>query len=256
MISLILVGLGVVGLGTIMTLIEKLDIRSETTWRDWLYWFITPLFTGTLSRAVLMMTLGLSANFVTNRSFLINLPFWLQLILALLITDGAGYLSHRLRHSLWLWPTHQVHHSPKKLNWVMAARLHPADEILDAFLMSLPLILLGFDPNVFLYLGPFYFIHTIVLHAHVSWDFGPLKFIFVSPALHHWHHSNTVYNKNFSGVFSFYDVIFKTFYLPKTLPVTYGVNHQDFPQTIWGHMKFPFAKKSYSNTKVHLNLTT
>merc|ERR1739848_771745 len=56
------------------------------------------------------------------------LPFWPQLLLALLVSDFFAYWQHRMTHlSELLWPFHAVHHHALRLYSVNTIRFHLVD---------------------------------------------------------------------------------------------------------------------------------
>jgi sterol desaturase/sphingolipid hydroxylase (fatty acid hydroxylase superfamily) len=171
------------------------------------------------------------------------LPIWLQAILSLLIADIIGYWSHRLRHTPGFWKFHVIHHAPVRLDWLAAARMHPVDDIVDNTLVGVPILLLGFDLRLFAFLGPVLLLHTLLVHANVRWNFGPLRWVFVSPALHRWHHARDLENRprNFAGMFAFVDWIFGTFYLPAEQPVVFGTLDENLPDGLSGQLVYPFS---------------
>ena len=68
---------------------------------------------------------------------------------------------------------------------------------------------------------------SVLIHSNVRVGFGPLRFLFVSPEFHHWHHSNhrEARDRNFAGQLSFLDALFGSFHLPRgQIPTTYGLD--------------------------------
>jgi sterol desaturase/sphingolipid hydroxylase (fatty acid hydroxylase superfamily) len=77
----------------------------------------------------------------------------------------------------------------------------------------------------------------------VSWTYGPLRYVFASPAFHRWHHTSEEegLDKNFAGLFPFIDVIFGTFYMPvERQPQRFGILHNDVPEGLLGQLVYPF----------------
>ena len=80
-------------------------------------------------------------------------------------------------------------------------------------------------------------------HANLPWTFGPLCNIVVSPASHRWHHTmdEEGQGKNFAGLFSFYDVLFGTYYLPsRRQPGNFGLGDEAMTENFIGQMLYPF----------------
>ena len=222
---------------------------------DGLYWVLTPLFTGTLSRGLVLGLVG-ALGFAVGHgldgfAFLARvqaampfarMPWVAQFFLALLISDAIGYGSHRLRHTRVLWNLHAVHHSAEELTALAAARLHPLDEALDSTLMGVPVLLLGFPLEVFAVLGPFFVLHTLLLHANLRWSFGPLGAVFASPRFHRRHHARELPAKNFGGVFAFFDVLLGTFELPAQDVGVFGIVERDVPENLLRQLAYPFIR--------------
>src|SRR4030095_8565844 len=86
---------------------------------------------------------------------------------------------------------------------------------------------------------------ALLLHADVSWSFGPLRYVIASPRFHRWHHTTEEegLDKNFAGLFPFLDLIFGTFYMPPGRePFRFGVLHDDVPVGLAGQLAYPFRR--------------
>src|SRR5258706_11414517 len=83
---------------------------------------------------------------------------------------------------------------------------------------------------------------SVLIHSNVRVGFGPLRFLFVSPEFHHWHHSDhrEARDRNFAGQLSFLDALFGSFHLPRgQKPTTYGLD-QPMPQRYLPQLLYPF----------------
>ncbi|MBR1204698.1 MULTISPECIES: sterol desaturase family protein [unclassified Bradyrhizobium] len=88
-----------------------------------------------------------------------------------------------------------------------------------------------------------YYWQAWLVHANVRLNHGPLRHVLVSPEFHHWHHSSetAARDKNFAGLFSFYDVLFGSTYLPKGQnPKAFGVDHP-MPSSYLALLAYPFV---------------
>jgi sterol desaturase/sphingolipid hydroxylase (fatty acid hydroxylase superfamily) len=146
----------------------------------------------------------------------------------MLCIDFTSYIIHRFMHSQpWLWHVHSVHHSAKVLTPLTTYRQHPLEPLIlnvcRAGAAGLGLVFFrAFFPNetpVFtLYgLGAGFFVYMFTVNLHhsmipVSYP-KVLRRIFVSPHLHHLHHSKNEkhFNCNYGVVFSVWDQIFGTY---------------------------------------------
>lgn len=83
-------------------------------------------------------------------------------------------------------------------------------------------------------------------HSNLNISWGPLKYIFNSPAMHIWHHDKVnhfQFGQNFGIVFSIWDWIFKTAYFPTGQPQEIGFNgEENFPADIPRRFLWPIYK--------------
>jgi sterol desaturase/sphingolipid hydroxylase (fatty acid hydroxylase superfamily) len=259
--SFLVVYVGLALLAPLFTVLERWRPATPTprTARalrtDLVYWFVTPLLTGTFTRVLTLGVVGLAgyaSGFGTEgERFLArvgdampfgHLPFVLAFPVALLVADAVGYASHRLRHTAALWRLHAVHHGIEELTALGAARLHPLDEAIDGVLIGASVLLLGFAPSVFAAIGPFCLLHTIFLHANVPWSFGPIGRVLASPRFHRRHHARDLPPANYGGVFALWDVVFGTFDMPTHDPVPFGIVERDVPEGFFGQLAYPVRR--------------
>lgn len=172
-----------------------------------------------------------------------QLPIALQALLALLLADFVGYWMHRAFHRAPLWRVHAIHHSTEQLDWLAAARVHPLNAVLARMAQVAVLVPLGFDPRVLAGAAPVFAIYGLLLHANVSWSFGALRYVLASPAFHRWHHAADAegLDKNFAGLFPFWDLVFGTFHLPAGGRARrYGLVGESVPDGVLGQLAYPF----------------
>lgn len=107
-------------------------------------------------------------------------------------------------------------------------------------------MLIGPSVKAVLIVAQFLFFCVILLHSNVNWDFGPLRWVFVSPLYHRWHHTTEAegLDKNFAGTFPIWDVLFGTAHFPRREPTRFGVNHEAPPETLPGQLVYPFRGPS------------
>jgi sterol desaturase/sphingolipid hydroxylase (fatty acid hydroxylase superfamily) len=158
------------------------------------------------------------------------------------VGDFISYWRHRLEHTRWLWPTHAIHHSDAEMTWLTLARFHPLNRLFTMVVDVGVLALLGFPQwalvaNVILrhYYGEF-------IHADLPWTYGPVRWLFVSPVMHRWHHARDVTGagSNFATVLSIFDQAFGTYYVPGICNVPLGVTDEMGKGTI-GQLAYPFV---------------
>lgn len=196
----------------------------------------------------LALAIGLIARTV-NRYSLVMTPDWVWAGLGPAVTlsvtifagDFVSYWRHRLEHTRWLWPTHAIHHSDTEMTWLTGNRFHPVNRLVTTVVDNTALALLGAPPwaiavNELIrhYYGEF-------VHADLPWTYGPLGAIFVSPAMHRWHHARDVTGagSNFATVFSIFDRLFGTLHVPGPCRVPLGVTDDIGPGAM-GQLTYPF----------------
>ena len=179
------------------------------------------------------------------RAAVSGLPWLVQFVLAMLLTDFMQYWFHRLFHQVpFLWGFHAVHQSARAMDWLASGRMHLIEIVLLRGVTSLPLLTLGFLPSVMqAYVGLVY-VWSSLLHANLGGDFNRLGHWLALPRFHHWHHALDAegVDKNFAIHFPFYDRLFGTYYLPEgAWPKAYGVPEQ-VPAGYLAQMKYPFVR--------------
>lgn len=154
-----------------------------------------------------------------------NLPPFVVAFAAVFLGDFIGYWRHRMEHLPLFWPSHAVHHSDDEMTWLAVFRFHPFNRLTTVtidfawlFAMGLPEYAVMSQLLVRSYYGAF-------IHADLPWTYGWWGKIFVSPAMHRWHHARDVqaYNTNFATVFSLFDRALGTFRVPGPCDVPLGV---------------------------------
>lgn len=226
--------------------------RFHAEWRtDLIYFAVSHLFVqffGVITQApakVLFGQLGLD----TFHTWVQELPFIVEFLLALLVTDLFQYWAHRLFHShVYLWRFHSVHHSTQSMDWLAGSRTHFVDIFVTRSISFIPLYICGFSTITFNAYIIFVSIHAVLIHANTRINFGIFKYIFVTPQFHHWHHSDdpNIYGKNFAIHFPFLDKIFGTYYLPGDVwPEGTGVREANYPKGYLKQLFYPFTKSPF-----------
>ena len=184
--------------------------------------------------------------FTQGHGPLAHLGFWPQVALYLLGSDLVMYTTHRLFHTARMWRFHAVHHSSEHLEWTSASRFHPVDQILHGILSDVVMLLLGIPPEVLVWLMPFNVGTSALVHANLDWDFGPFRYVLVSPVFHRWHHTSADRggSSNFAGTFPLYDLMFGTFHMPAgQRPDAYGVDDPHFPSGFLRQLRYPLRSR-------------
>ncbi len=222
---------------------------------DLCYWFFVPVLTRMVRIGLLVLGAslifgikdpdGLVAFYDNGHGPLSVLPLWIQAIMFLVVSDFMLYWAHRMFHGGAFWKYHAIHHSSEELDWISAARFHPANLFLGTVAVDVILLMAGITPNVMLWVGPFTIFHSAFVHANLKWTLGPFRYVIATPVFHRWHHTalDRGGDTNFAGTFPVWDILFGTFRMPEgELPDNYGAENDTVPQSIEGQLVFPFRQ--------------
>jgi len=172
-------------------------------------------------------------------------PLFFQVILALIVAEFGLYWAHRTAHLWWpAWCWHAVHHSVTKLWFINTGRFHLFDSLWKvAFSLTLG-VLAGAPKEIIMWvlvITPFV---GFLTHCNVNMKCGWLNWVFNTPELHRWHHSQVPEegNRNFGENLVFWDVVFGTRYLPKNRRPPIDIGCIDpVPKRFLGQILFPFT---------------
>ncbi len=161
-----------------------------------------------------------------------SLPVHLFFTFLVIVAYDFGFtMLHFAFHRVpFLWNLHKVHHSAEHLTPLTVARFHLGEYVLQKISEGLTL---GLIFGIFFYLLPesinIYKVFGLSIfgilfssigvfrHSHIWISYGPLDYIFCSPAMHQIHHSTEArhLDKNFSQIFSLWDRLLGSLYVPK-----------------------------------------
>ncbi|MEZ4359500.1 MAG: sterol desaturase family protein [Kofleriaceae bacterium] len=176
-----------------------------------------------LSAAATLLRVPVYLWIYEHRFFDLPRAWWTWLVL-LFAEDLCYYWFHRLHHEVRvLWSTHVNHHSSLHYNLSTALR-QPWATPLTGPIFWVPLLLVGFAPEMVLTAQAVSLLYQFWLHTEAIGKLGPLEWIFNTPSHHRVHHgANPAYlDKNHGGIFIIWDRLFRTF-APEIEPVRYGL---------------------------------
>lgn len=166
---------------------------------------------------------GMTFGFITWHFYLLlwkisplNLGHtWSVVFICFVLDDFRYYWAHRLAHRCrWVWASHVNHHSSQHYNLTTALRQPWTATFTGIIVLSGPLILLGFNPALVLFVQGVnllyqFWIHTEAIDKLPRW----FEAIMNTPSHHRVHHGrNPRYlDRNYGGVFIVWDRIFRTF---------------------------------------------
>ena len=171
--------------------------------------------------AIPLIAAGVAASYANRLGFglfnLIDLPFWAEVIAAMILLDMAIWLQHLISHKVpILWRMHRVHHSDRDLDASSALRFHPFEMALSALYKLVIIMALG--PAILAVV-----LFEIVLNASAMFNHANLKLplwldrvlrtVVVTPDMHRVHHSvrPREYNHNYGFCLSIWDRMFQTY---------------------------------------------
>ncbi len=206
-------------------------------WRtDLTYFLVSSIFIQWTTIATLRPAEALFSWAVVDKDWRAQVgmqPALLQLIEILLITDFVQYWVHRAFHRIpALWRFHRVHHSAEAMDWLAGSRLHIVDVLLTRSLTYIPLFALGFSEMALGIYAVVVSVQATMIHANIRFRFGLLRYLFVTPQFHHWHHSDQpeAIDKNFAVHLPLWDYLFGSYFMPKNRwPRSYGIHGKRIP---------------------------
>ncbi len=174
-------------------------------------------------------------------------PVVAVILLAIVVGDFVGYWRHRFEHNSFMWPSHAVHHSDTEMTWLSLERFHPINRITTFVIDSSALLLLGLPPYAVVANSFIRHYYGFFIHADLPWTYGKWNILFVSPAMHRWHHSadRKAFGSNFATVFGIWDWAFGTHYVPGPCESALGVADEMEP-TLWSQLTYAFRPKAYA----------
>lgn len=185
--------------------------------------FVTPLIV--LAINAVHLTLQSNHLILPMSQTWAALPGVLVAFIALFLGDFVAYWRHRLEHTDALWPSHVMHHSDTAMTWTTGLRFHPINRLTTSLIDTTFLALLGFPTWVLVLNNLVRHHYGLFIHMDLPWTYGRLGRVFVSPAMHRWHHIRDANGAgvNFATVFSVFDQAFGTFHVPGPCTVPLGV---------------------------------
>jgi len=147
----------------------------------------------------------------------VELPYWFEVLAAVILLDLAIYLQHLLMHRLpLLWRLHRVHHADLDIDMTTGARFHTLEILLSMLIKGLVIFLLG--PALLAVLIFEILLNGMALFNHANLRLPValdrrLRRLIVTPDMHRVHHSilRRETDSNFGFNLSLWDRLFKTY---------------------------------------------
>ena len=177
-------------------------------------------------------------------------PLWQRVLVGLVVGEIGFYWGHRWAHEIpLLWRFHSIHHSVEHLYFLASAHAHPIDNVFIRLCGLIPAVILGVASPLDASGGAVSLAIVLIatlwgffIHANFRLRLGPLEWLIATPAFHHWHHTLAEpRNRNFAYMLPIMDWIFGTYYLPRKLPLSYGIKAK-LPASFAGQLLYPFRR--------------
>lgn len=149
---------------------------------------------------------------------------WLNAIILFLAVDFLYYWAHRMSHEINLfWIGHVVHHQSEDYNLSVALRQGALQKIFTSP-FYLPLAILGFSPDWFMYILAWNTLYQFWIHTEKIDKLGWLEWILNTPSHHRVHHGRDpkYIDKNHAATLIIWDRMFGTFQVEEERP-HYGI---------------------------------
>lgn len=177
-------------------------------------------------------------------------PFWLQVLMAIVVADLGITLMHWLSHrSAWLWRLHAVHHSVRRMYGLNGLMKHPLHLGLEALAGTLPLVLLGMPVDIAGVLAFAIGVQLLLQHSNVDMRIYPLRHLFAWAPVHRFHHLRygRAGDVNFALFFSFWDRLLGTAFHSnyRVAGEDLGIGSQpDYPDDYLAQLAEPFVERA------------
>ena len=221
----------------------------RTEWReDLFYYLVSSLLVQVLTFLTFIpaKSILVLAPLTEARAWIGALPFAVQFMAIMFLTDFVQYWVHRAFHRIpRLWRFHAVHHSARSMDWMAGARMHFLEILALRSTTVIPMFVLGFSQGAINAYILVVYLYATFVHANLRWRFPVIEKFLVTPRFHHWHHGieDEAVDVNFAVHFPLFDRLFGTYHLPKERwPSGYGVQGHPVPKGYVAQFKYPFRR--------------
>lgn len=234
---LALIGLGFFMQGIALCLhpARKTEQKTDLVWD--LIGAISPrIFFIVIAAAIAIPLQGWLSSYswiVSAREYIMSTPFWLLVIVYIVLIDLLDYWMHRALHTPLFWHQHAWHHAPKVIYWISGLRTSPGQIIIRIIPSTIFAAFISFEQ--FINLGIFFLIFFTLsqhfIHSNMRIPYEKyIELLFVTPRYHMVHHSvaRKFSDTNFAQIFV-WDKLFGTYTDPALVPenAPSGLNYKN-----------------------------
>lgn len=235
---------------------EKNWVGGKNDWNlDLTYYIIN--YSIKLIAQFLFIWLAESISFLSL--FPMQLPFWMQVIIALTIIDFFLFLVHWQSHQYqFLWKLHAIHHSSERLYFLNGEKRHALHQVIEGTPGIILCLVIGTPQPVVVAALAILAINMFMQHTNLDYKAGVLKKFFCVAELHRWHHRADYKDAqvNYGAWLTIWDRLFNTAYDSLKMQTELGAigiaEEKNFPKNYWKQFLYPFNKKIRQNSKTIL----
>ena len=212
------------GIFVLVALWELAGPRRTLNRPRWLRWYgnigITVLNTLAVRLVIPLAPVAL-AVIAADRGWgvlnLVELPFWLAVVLAVVLLDLVIYLQHVMFHAVpALWRLHRMHHADLDFDVTTGFRFHTIEIVLSVLLKLAAVLVIGAPAAAVVIFEVLLNGTSMFNHGNVRLPTGldrVLRWIVVTPDMHRVHHSDipAETNSNFGFNLPWWDRLFGTY---------------------------------------------
>ena len=212
------------GVFVVVALWELARPRRGLAYPRWLRWYAN-LGLAALNTALVWLLVPLVpvalAVIAESRGWgllnLVELPFWLEVALAVVVLDFAIYLQHVVFHAVpALWRLHRMHHADLDFDVTTGARFHPVEILVSVAIKLAAVALIGAPAAAVLIFEILLNTTSMFNHGNLrmpAWLDRMLRWIVVTPDMHRVHHSDipAETDSNFGFNLPWWDRLFGTY---------------------------------------------
>ena len=190
----------------------------------------------------------------------IDLPAWVEILVALIALDLAIWLQHVASHKIpLLWRLHQMHHADVDIDVSTAIRFHPVEIALSILWKIVCVVLLGAAPAAVVLFEIILNAGAMFSHANIALPRAvdrALRRLVVTPDMHRVHHSviGREHDSNYGFNLAVWDRMFGT-YTPDPeggqTGMTIGLDayQSAAPTRLWWSLMLPFDPRGNAETR-------